>query len=230
VDVDSYQFDAVDLVLRPSVEDAGVYHFEQLDDDVIQQLESVLFTEIEERVSEPLNARISELEEVLEAAEETVDVTEGQLKETQDRLTEAETQLEAVSSLRDQLEENLSKANLQLRASNDRNAALLYVLERSKGEKFPALLIEELKDCQTPDEVDENFDRAVEITLSLVAGSPTPSGKTIINPQRTDLDSDAEERMYEYEHGERELSEEEKAQAVRFKRIRAFAGLDMFEE
>ena len=228
VDVDSYSFDGVDLVLQPSVEDAGMYHFEQLNDEDIEQLQGVLFAEIEERVTEPFKAKVSELEELLEAAGEESAVMEVESESLRERLAETESQLETVSSLRDTLEASLNEANAQLRASNDRNAALTHLLEKVKGEKFSALLIEELKECATPAEVDEQFDTAMTTVTALVAGAPPPAGKTIIDPQRTDLDSDHEERQYEAAHGGEELTEEEKAQAKRNKLIRVRAGVDMY--
>jgi len=228
VDVDSYSFDGVDLVLQPSVEDAGMYHFEQLNDEDIEQLQGVLFAEIEERVTEPFKAKVSELEELLEAAGEESAVMEVESESLRERLAETESQLETVSSLRDTLEASLNEANAQLRASNDRNAALTHLLEKVKGEKFSALLIEELKECATPAEVDEQFDTAMTTVTALVAGAPPPAGKTIIDPQRTDLNSDHEERQYEADHGGEELTEEEKAQAKRNKLIRVRAGVDMY--
>jgi len=230
VDVDSYKFDAVDLVLQPSVGDAGMYRFEQLNDDDIEQLQGVLFAEIEERVSEPLNAKIVELEEQLEAAGDTADVFETENEELKETIEELVKENRALDSENVKLETSLAESNSQLIASDSRNAALLYLLERTKGEKFSALLTEELKGCLTCDEIDEKFDAAMSTVMTLVAGSPSPSGKAIINPQRTDLDSDAEERVYEQTHGEREeLTEEEKAEARRNKLIRVTAGLDMWD-
>jgi hypothetical protein len=250
VDTESYKFDAVDLVLQPSVDDAGMYRFEQLNDDDIEQLQDVLFAHIEERVSEPLQAKIMELEELLEAAGETIRVMEedgeeavqlmdnftADLAKRQNTIVEQEQMVGELNERLGQLvEENhaLDTENAALEstltASNSRNAALLYLLERTKGEKFSALLVEELKGCLTCDEIDERFDAAMSTVNTLVAGSPTPSGKAIINPQRTDLDTDTGERIYDSLHGGEELTEEEKAQARRNKLIRAQAGLDMLE-
>lgn len=230
VDVDSYKFDAVDLVLQPSVGDAGMYRFEQLNDDDIEQLQGVLFAEIEERVSEPLQAKIVELEEQLEAAGETVGVLETEKEEFKETIEELVKENKALDSENVELENSLAETTSQLTTSDSRNAALLYLLERTRGETFSALLIEELKGCLTCDEIDEKFDAAMSTVAALVAGSPSPSGKTIIFPQRTDLDSDTEEHVYEHTHGEREeLTEEEKEQAERYKLIRVRAGLDMFD-
>jgi len=238
VDVDSYKFDAVDLVLQPSVGDAGMYRFEQLNDEDIEQLQEMLFAEIEERATEPLKQKVSELEDMLEAAGEDTAIVETdnhvlreQVKEMESDVAQHKNKVVEQEQKIGDLTASLAEANSQLQASNSRNAALTHLMEKVKGEKFALLLYEELKRCASKDEVDESFDAALSIVTTLVAGSPPPSGKAVITPQRTDLESEDQEQAWMEAHGlGEELTEEEKAQALRDKLIRVRAGLDMFEE
>jgi hypothetical protein len=259
VDVDSYAFEAVDLVLRPSVGDAGMYRFEQLNDEDIEQLQGVLFAEIEERIAEPLNAKIQELEELLNAAEEearvmeedreeagdlmddlvdglaaqkrTIEEQEGKIEELLDTVSAAVEVNEQLNAEIEELQGQLGESDILLEASKDRSKALEHTIERVRGERFSALLIEELKGCATADEVDASFDKAVVAVMNMVAGDPTPSGHTIAFPQITDLDSDAEERMQakflESLTAGGELSEEDKEEAMRVRSILVAAGLSL---
>jgi hypothetical protein len=251
VDEESYKFDAVDLVLQPSVGDAGMYRFEQLNDEDMEQIQGVLFAEIEEKVSESYLNKIQELEELLGAAEEHTKAMEVEMEEMEAGAKEVREELETLIPLtqeltesgkelseeRDTLAGKLSEVQEELESTQgdlgtmtSRYDALTHLISKVKGEKFSALLIEQLKDCPTVEAVDENYDSALATVMTLVAGSPSPSGKAVIHPQRTDLDSDVQEKQeYPDTPGATELSEEDKEQARRIRRMHARAGLDLLE-
>jgi hypothetical protein len=192
---DDYQWIAADLVVEGSVEGAGVYHFEHLGQDDIDQLQELLFSNIEEVVSTPLNARIQELEEQLQSQDEAYNLLQIERDQGADLLLDLNDQLGAAEKEANELdarltEETVNKASFQehlaIRTEERDEFALAvkanaHLLERIKGEQFAMLLIEELKGCTTVAEVDEKWDAAKETVEALALNTPGPDGKAVIN-------------------------------------------------
>lgn len=219
---DDYEWKGADLVLEGSVEGAAVYRFEHLDQDDIDQLQELLFSHIEEKVAGPLNAKItevethaSELEDLLHSQDVAYnelqvehDQRHDQLLDLNDQLGAAEKEANELAAERDGLV--TERDTLQTRVQEEREhlneyalalKATEHLLEKVKGEQFAMLLIEELKECVSPAEVDEKWDETKVIVEAQVLNAPGPSGHTLIedvdpvDPDKDNTDSEQNRRL-----------------------------------
>lgn len=215
---DDYEWKAADLVVEGSVEGAAVYRFEHLAQDDIDQLQELLFSQIEEKVSAPLNAQITEMEAHASELEDLLhsqDVAFNELQvehdkkgdlvlDLNDQLGASEKEANELAAERDELvtERDALQAELQeslrdLSESTDMYTALEWLLDKVKGEQFAMLLIETLKDCVSPDEVDKKWEDAKTTVEALALNVPGPSGKTLIedvDPVDSDEDNTDSEK------------------------------------
>lgn len=199
---DDYEWSAADLVLNPSVADAGVYRFEHLADDEMLQIAETLTGEIAERATAPLQEQITELHSQIAALTESESVAVA-LRE------DATRQIDALNAHNDAVEQQYSDAvaergaltgevatlttlseDLQVQVENltdardmitDRSAARTYLREALRGDPRAWIVQGLLWDTTTIHEVNERLDDVRQEADTILAGQSSPPGRTILD-------------------------------------------------
>ncbi len=179
---DDYQVEAFDLVYAPAEDEARVYKLEHMEDEPMDTEEvreryPELVSHIEVSVSEPLKAKIAEIEEQIETGmaiqneqAEKIGELEAEIEAKQGELDSARAEIESLQNAYEigELEchnlkvliETHEAELVELRPFRPKFEALTYLLEKAKGETMAWMLVEALKECATPEEIDEKFEEA----------------------------------------------------------------------
>lgn len=206
-----YEVDAFDLVYMPAEDEARVYAFEHKDDDPMD-LEEIrerypeLVNAIEGAVKEPLETDLAEREEELVGLRTSVEEGEATKEALDSARSEIEDLNEQIEGLNDQIEldkvgyqeaktiiETHEAELVELRPLKGRLEALNHLLEKVKGESMAWHLVDALKECGTPEEVDEKFGEAKDSAEALLYAEDYIGGRA----RYTLADTDAEEEETE---------------------------------
>lgn len=197
-----YAVDAFDIVYQPAEDEARVYKFEHREDDPMDVEEiKERYPELVAAITEPLEVKLAESEKELtelqasaEEAKIAVEVKISNLDEVTEALDSAQAALEELGGKYEEAQETLDaqigELN-ELRPLRGRLEALNHLLETVKGEPMAWHLVEALKECETPEEVDERLPEAKENADALLLGEGV-GGKARFGLAPTDAESDEE--------------------------------------
>ena len=185
-----YELSGFDLVDEPAESEARVYRFEHREDGPMTL----------DQISEAYPEVIAELEarymEEIEGLQVALDASTAEIAEKAETLVETQALADAVSKQKEDLdallterEESIKQVNeelLGLREVKSAYEALLDLIEKVQGEQFAYLLLVNLKDCKTKNEIEERLPQEkarVERELH-----DQPLGKGFYPPAPSDLD------------------------------------------
>lgn len=196
---EDYRFEGVDLVIDPSVKDAGVYVFEAKVDNKT--------TEADMELQEMLDAAQGELEEAkrnIQEIQEELDRLKaelgtkdkeilGKVAEIEELSTEISEKDNEVSELQGRLEEvttSLEEVTTSRDALQSLSDARSHLLSLTKGHPFAVPLIRKLFDKPTVEEITAAWERTITEVEKELSKSPIASSRAIFNGTEGELEED----------------------------------------
>jgi len=205
-----YQVGGFDLVYRPSVEDARVYKLEHrvdnpMDVEEVRERYPELVNAIESAIKEPLETELAEREEELVGLRTSAETGMAIQKEQAEAIEAKEGELDSARSEMASISGELTEAKeliehqtielVELRPLKPKLEALNHLLEKVQGLPMAWRLVDVLKQCETPEEVDEKFDEAKDNAEALLYAEDflgTRGGRARYGLVKTDAESDEE--------------------------------------